>query len=703
MSVNLSPLGGAASQFFDNNGVILTGGKIYTYAAGTTTPQATYTSAAGTTPHANPIILDSAGRVPGGEIWLTNGLNFKFVIETSTGILLGTYDNISTTDAASLSALAASGGSALVGFLQSGLNAVTQTVQTKLRQYVSVDDFAGTEVEKLRRAAAALTLRGGGILGVPNIGTRLLASAELATGVTLTSNITVDLEGSTYEVTGSSVTNCIFTSTNTSNITVKNGTLKGNSQANAYVNGGAFFYSQTAGATSSNRNIRCENLHLQNFKAAYWIYVDNQNETYPLYNVDIEDITWETFSGNLFGSAITFNSAVIGVQSGDFTVVDAALIYNVNIRKCSGDSYYIKSGVIVYNACRNVVLDNIVVLRAGFDPAILNDTGAYAIQLYDKWGNGRGITCTRMDVEGKSCGIYTAGCRDVHIDGVTASGQTDTVDTTLPKGGVVFNGTVNYSLTNSRIASCVKGIQLVGPSLALRADMIIDNVSVSATSALRMDPSTSVTMSGVTFQNCRFVSTGAAGADIRISDALNLRIDDLTVTNSYFEGATYGFDAYTLNAASASANWKFINATVKCDINSGSTGIRLRDISGKLEVTGLKSLQAGQAVAAQFYECDNLRLGAGIELTSATGGIGLDARLSSGTITDMIRISTATTLVQAGSLGLTKPTHSGVKGDVVTFVDFTVAPAGAGQVYTSGWLCEGGTVWRPQVATVNAA
>jgi hypothetical protein len=94
MSVTPSPIGGFAAQFFDNNGVILSGGKIFTYAAGTTTPQASYTSASGVTPHSNPIILDSAGRVPGGEIWLTDGLVYKFVIETATGILLGTYDNI---------------------------------------------------------------------------------------------------------------------------------------------------------------------------------------------------------------------------------------------------------------------------------------------------------------------------------------------------------------------------------------------------------------------------------------------------------------------------------------------------------------------------------------------------------------------------------------------------------------------------------
>ncbi len=94
MAVNLSPIGGVAAQFFDNNGNPLSGGKIYTYAAGTTTPQTTYTTFSGGTPHANPIILDAAGRVPGGEIWLTDGSQYKFIIKTSTDVQIGSYDNI---------------------------------------------------------------------------------------------------------------------------------------------------------------------------------------------------------------------------------------------------------------------------------------------------------------------------------------------------------------------------------------------------------------------------------------------------------------------------------------------------------------------------------------------------------------------------------------------------------------------------------
>jgi len=99
MAVFLSPIGGAGWQFFNNDGTVLSGGKLYTYAAGTTTPKATYTTSAGNIAHSNPIILNSAGRVPGGEIWLLVS-TYKFVLNTSTDVLIATYDNISGIGAA---------------------------------------------------------------------------------------------------------------------------------------------------------------------------------------------------------------------------------------------------------------------------------------------------------------------------------------------------------------------------------------------------------------------------------------------------------------------------------------------------------------------------------------------------------------------------------------------------------------------------
>ena len=95
MAVNLSPVAGAAAQFFDNSGQVLTGGKLYTYDAGTTTPAPTYTNNAGVTAHPNPIVLDAAGRVPdSGEIWLADSVSYKFVLKDQNDVLIGTYDNL---------------------------------------------------------------------------------------------------------------------------------------------------------------------------------------------------------------------------------------------------------------------------------------------------------------------------------------------------------------------------------------------------------------------------------------------------------------------------------------------------------------------------------------------------------------------------------------------------------------------------------
>jgi microcystin-dependent protein len=91
-TVNLSSLAGSGSQFFDNSGVPLSGGLIYTYAAGGTTPLITYTSSTGLTAHPNPIVLDSAGRV--NEIWIAEGTSYKFVLKTSTNVLIGSFDNL---------------------------------------------------------------------------------------------------------------------------------------------------------------------------------------------------------------------------------------------------------------------------------------------------------------------------------------------------------------------------------------------------------------------------------------------------------------------------------------------------------------------------------------------------------------------------------------------------------------------------------
>jgi hypothetical protein len=154
MTVNISLFAGAGAQFFDNNGVPLAGGLLYTYAAGTTTPATTYTSSTGATANSNPIVLDSAGRPP-SSIWLTTGSSYKFVLQTALAVPIGTWDNIpGANDFTVLTAQlanqsSASLGDALIGFKQANTTglisgAVGRTVHQKLQDLVSVKDFGAT-------------------------------------------------------------------------------------------------------------------------------------------------------------------------------------------------------------------------------------------------------------------------------------------------------------------------------------------------------------------------------------------------------------------------------------------------------------------------------------------------------------------------------------------------------------------------------
>lgn len=92
----LSPIGNPSQQFFTDQGVILAGGLIYTYLAGTTTPAATFTTSGLGVANPNPIVLNSSGRPP-NEVWLQSGTTYKFVITDSNNnpLSVSTFDNIS--------------------------------------------------------------------------------------------------------------------------------------------------------------------------------------------------------------------------------------------------------------------------------------------------------------------------------------------------------------------------------------------------------------------------------------------------------------------------------------------------------------------------------------------------------------------------------------------------------------------------------
>jgi hypothetical protein len=140
--------------------VACSGCSIYTYAAGTTTPLATYTSSTLATPNTNPVLTNSAGYAVNGAtitgIWVGSSC-YKFVAKDATAVTLFTQDNICDRGAVLKALLAGSGGAALVGYTypNSGFN---RTVQVRLQESsaISVKDFGAVGNGTTDDAAAVI-------------------------------------------------------------------------------------------------------------------------------------------------------------------------------------------------------------------------------------------------------------------------------------------------------------------------------------------------------------------------------------------------------------------------------------------------------------------------------------------------------------------------------------------------------------------
>ncbi len=83
-------------QFFTAAGVPLVGGKLFTYASGTTTPLATYTDSTANSTNANPVILDSRGEA---NVWFGPS-QYSLTLKDSSDNLIWTANGINSAQSA---------------------------------------------------------------------------------------------------------------------------------------------------------------------------------------------------------------------------------------------------------------------------------------------------------------------------------------------------------------------------------------------------------------------------------------------------------------------------------------------------------------------------------------------------------------------------------------------------------------------------
>jgi hypothetical protein len=90
---------------FDANGDPCNLCRLYVYAAGTDTPATVYSNVGLTTPHANPVVMDSAGRA---TIYSSPSASYKYTLKTSADVDIWSVDNVTGGSSGVLSLTAAS-------------------------------------------------------------------------------------------------------------------------------------------------------------------------------------------------------------------------------------------------------------------------------------------------------------------------------------------------------------------------------------------------------------------------------------------------------------------------------------------------------------------------------------------------------------------------------------------------------------------
>lgn len=209
-------------QFFDDDGVPLSGGKIYTYAASSSTPKVSYKQQSQSSNHTNPVILDSDGRPPANGIWL-NG-SYKLVIKSADDVT--TYHTLDTLN--EYNPYDWTGLTATISDIN-GYGAALGTPGTVVASKTVVVDAS-------KNIATFGSLSGANLIGTTSVQTPLIKDANGVSAITIASTSSqVNSIKVTPAITGSSPTISAFGSD--TNINLK---LAGQGTGKVYLNDFAF-------------------------------------------------------------------------------------------------------------------------------------------------------------------------------------------------------------------------------------------------------------------------------------------------------------------------------------------------------------------------------------------------------------------------------------------------------------------------------
>jgi hypothetical protein len=547
-----------------------------------------------------------------------------------------------------------------------------------LRETVTLTDY-GTDVAAFRTALARIAALGGGVLVIPN-GDYALASGDLSTPLAIPANTIIEGCGSRLTITGGA--ECyLFRATDVSNVTIRDLSARGNNEASVYNNGDFFGYYLSSGATEDAANIVVENVHLSRFKAPWWISFNNgSTNDKRLTGAHVRNSSFTSEAGgSIDPGSITWHAHAVAFDGNPGPIADCG-VANLLVH-----ARHMKGGVIFFHNVTDSRMDDVTVHEAGVEGA-QDDAAAYALMTYGE-GIARIAIANPILTDPRSCGLYAANGADVTVTGALVTGQTDAEIGELPKGGLVFNGTVRPRVIGGTFGGNHIDIAVNGDQEERIDGLITDVRSEGSTLASVLvsfrtpgEEENPLTFYGLEIADCALAGAGRA---ISVRNNAEACLNDLAIDNCEIAGETFGIRFYDLSETSAAVR----NTISDCRIHVFSTGIETRG-QGSLTIRNCDFYgRNGENYHLFAIDVGGLALS---DLRFRDAGSGYALRTNGSTVYEqqgLQFVNCANPAFDSGSVGVSVPSHSAYLGNVVQ----NIAPA-AGEY--SGWMCMGSTTWK---------
>lgn len=589
---------------------------------------------------------------------------------------------------------------------------VPDTTVFDIQLYGAIPNDGVDDRTAIVNTVAAISANSGGVLSIPD------GQWDVNTGggvIALPANVVVRGNGkyvSKINIIGTSPNN-VFSATDVSNVTIEHVGVCGNSQASGSGNGLAFDYTLSSGATASVENINIHHCHFENFKGDWWLNYYNNNPTYLISYITIDDNTFKSFSGNARnGATVTVPSSNIGIYTAPG---QSNKIYSTKIRRNTSDAYYIKSFIQAYYGINDFLVEGNILTRVGLHSSISDDAGAYATMVYDSSGVSApsNVRFVNNDILGvRSVGYYLAGCHDVLVQGGKTTGQTDTVNIDLPKGAIVNNGTSTVVVRNVTIEECKRGFITVNQG-GLSDTLVMDGfafTNLTTTAAIPIELAGCCTVgngfsadiSGVRINN---TTTSGRGIFLQSTSSFTpgkLRISDFNIRATFSGIEQYSGDATVPIYGEVEISNGIIyidNGTALSWGNCSNTNTRAK--ISNLRLTGASGTNLFNATSSKGLAIKDIEF-----FNHAGGGIAFNNTSAEGTL-DGIKYTNVTSSKYPASgtrLGVSAPSHTGVVNDFVQNLA-PVETGSTGAKYTvNGWMWDTGTsTWKEQRVTSQAS